>query len=103
MMMHHGHHHGHCHGGQVMPMTQAQPVVCPTQYRCHNSFIPREVPYIHPFVNVNVQHYVDVPRHYYTETNETVMGPPVQARPGCGPTMGGGFGRGFGRGRRPWR
>lgn len=100
-----------------MQSHQVQPVVCPTQYRCREEFIPREVPYIHPIVNVNRQHYVDVPKHYYTETTENVMGAPISPIGGCGgqpcggnfgPKYGGsgsgcgrrGRGRGFGRG--PW-
>ena len=79
-----------------------QPIVCPTQYRCHDQFIPREVPVIHPIVNVNRQHFVDVPRHYWTETTENVMGATLPANPGFGPEYGGGHGPGcggLGRGR----
>ena len=114
-MMHHGRcncHPGHCRCNQV------QPVVCPTQYRFHDQFVPQEVPFIHPFVNVNRVNTVQIPRHYYTETTENVMGQTLPARPGFGPGMGGpgmggpgmggpGFGgpgcggRGFGR--RRWR
>lgn len=92
--------------------------MCPTQYRCHDTFVPREVPVIHPIVNVNRQHTVVVPRNYVTETTRTVPGSTVFARPGqpfgggpgfggpgpgYGPGFGGpgpgfgGFGRGFGR------
>lgn len=80
-------------------MPQLQPVVCPTQYRCHDQFFPVQQPYVHPIVNVNRQHPVIVPRHYYTETTENVMGQPVF--PGQGPGFGrrnrGGFFGGFGR------
>lgn len=77
---------------------QIQPVVCPPDYRFHDEFMPREVPVIHPIVNVNRQHFVDVPRHYFTETTENVMGAPVFPCPGgCGGQRG--FGRG---GRSPW-
>ena len=83
-MMHHGNQFpGHCHGNQV------QPVVCPTQYRFHDQFVPQEVPFIHPFVNVNRVNTVQIPRHYYTETTENVMGQTLPARPGFGPGMGG--------------
>ncbi len=83
--------------------SMAQPVVCPTQYRCHDQFIPREVPFIHPIVNVNRQNIVEIPRHYYTETTRNVMGETVQARPGYGPQTGG-FGPQFGpRGNRRFR
>ncbi|HJF30296.1 MAG TPA: hypothetical protein K8V56_00780 [Sporosarcina psychrophila] len=106
-MMHHGNmmpqgnwQQGNCHGNQV------QPVVCPTQYRCHDQFVPREVPFIHPIVNVNRVNTVEIPRHYFTETTRNVMGETLQAQPGFGPGMGGygpqqgGFG---GPGRRQWR
>lgn len=88
---------------QCGPGNMVQPVICPTQYRCHDQFMPREVPFIHPIVNVNRQHIVEIPRHYYTETTRNVMGETVQARPGFGPPMGG-FGPQYGgRGNRPFR
>lgn len=93
--------------GMYPGMNQVEPIVCPPEYMMRDEFMPREVPVVHPIVNVNRQHYVDVPRHYYTETTENVMGAPVMARPGfggpgfggggcggCGPR--GGRGRGFG-------
>jgi hypothetical protein len=91
-------HHGNCHGNQVMP------IVCPPEYRCHDEFIPREVPVIHPIVNVNRHHYVDIPKHYYEETSVDVMGAPVVPRGGFGPEFGGGYGPEFGRrrGRSRW-
>lgn len=101
--MQHHQHHGNCCGKQ---MGQMQPIVCPTQYRFRDQFIPQVVPVIHPIVNVNREHIVPVPRHFYTETTENVMGAPVM--PGFGPGAGGfgpgigGFGPGFrGPGRRP--
>ncbi|WHT48902.1 hypothetical protein QNH10_04095 [Sporosarcina thermotolerans] len=119
MMMQHGQCGGRCGGrcgGQCgfpqmmmpvnqMPQTQFQPIVCPTQCRFNDQFFPVEVPYVHPIVNVNRQHPVITPRHYYTETTENVMGAPVF--PGRGPGFGGGRGfdggRGFGGfGRRPY-
>lgn len=88
---------------------QGEPVVCPTQYRNHDQFIPREVPYIHPIVNVNRQHIVEVPRHYWTETTENVMGQTLPAHPGRGPQYGPQHGGGCnrrrdsrGRGRSRW-
>lgn len=98
------HGYGHGHGpGQEMP--QVEPIVCPPEYCYHDEFMPREVPVIHPIVNVNRQHYVDYPRHYYTETTENVMGAPIMAQGGYGP--GPGYGPGFGpgpggMGRSPW-
>lgn len=90
-------HHGNCYGNQV------QPIVCPTQYRFNDEFMPREVPVIHPIVNVNRHHYVDVPRHYYQETTENVMGAAIGPGGGLGPEFGGGRGPKCGRrGRSRW-
>lgn len=91
---------------QPMPPMQpcnsaAQPVICPTQYRYHDTFTPQELPVVHPFVNVNRQHTVQVPRHYYTEVNETMPGQTVQAMPGYGPGMGP-WGPQMGPGPMPW-
>ena len=77
-----------CHQGNMMGGNQVRPVVCPTQYRCHDKFVPREVPFIHPIVNVNRVHTVEIPRHYFTETTQNVMGQTLPARPGFGPGMG---------------
>lgn len=95
--------HGNCHQGH-MGGNQVRPVVCPTQYRCHDRFVPREVPFIHPIVNVNRVHTVEIPRHYVTETTQNVMGQTLPARPGFGPGMGpgvGGIGQGMGPGMGP--
>lgn len=98
--------YGQCWGGSMPPeagvqgMAQMPPVICPTQYRCHDQFIPQEVPFIHPIVNVNRQHMVAVPRHYYTERTETVMGEPIFPGPG---SQVGGFAPPFGRRRRFFR
>ncbi|MFF2754619.1 hypothetical protein ACFVR1_12835 [Psychrobacillus sp. NPDC058041] len=56
----------------------APPIVCPPQYRMSDSFLPRMQPVIHPFVNVNREHIVNVPQHFYTETNRNVVVPPPQ-------------------------
>lgn len=96
-MMHHGNCHEHC---GCRPH-QVQPVVCPTQYRFHDEFTQREVPFIHPIVNVNRHHVIDVPRHYYTETTENVMGASMFPDGGYGPQFGGGFGPEFGGSGRP--
>lgn len=56
----------------------AQPVVCPPQYRVRDSFLPRMQPVIHPIVNVNREHIVNVPQHFWTETNRTVAVNPAQ-------------------------
>ena len=84
---------------QFQQPQQVQPVICPPQYRYSDQFIPRQVPVIHPVVNVNRQHMVDVPRHYYTETTENVMGAPMVANRGCGNMGGCGGFRQMGRSR----
>ena len=122
-MMQHHHHHGKPCGHEMRPMQAVQPlrslpamqpIICPPEYICHDRFVTQEVPYIHPIVNVNREHIIPVPRHYFTETTENVMAEPVM--PGYGPGVGGmgpdfdgygpgsgpGFGPSFGRrGRRP--
>ncbi|MFC7366537.1 MULTISPECIES: hypothetical protein [Bhargavaea] len=100
--MHH-HHHGHGHGCRCHKCVR-QPIVCPPTYRFHDTFTECEVPFVHPIVNVNRQNVVNVPRHYFTESETTVPGRNIYAN---GPGFGGpGFGGpGFGgpgsfRGRR---
>ena len=97
--------HGQCGCNQMRPMHQMQPVVCPTQYRCRDSFVPTEVPFIHPIVNVNRVNNVVVPRHYVTETTRNVQGSTIFPRGGQqfgpgfggpGQQFGGGYGPGFG-------
>ena len=56
----------------------AHPIVCPPQYRVRDTFTPRMQPVIHPIVNVNREHIVNVPQHFYTQTNETVVAPGSQ-------------------------
>lgn len=73
-----------CHSCQQTQWVQpaAQPVVCPPQYRVQDSFLPRMQPVIHPIVNVNREHIVNVPQHFWTETNRNVVvNPPQQAFP----------------------
>ncbi|MFJ8064406.1 hypothetical protein ACIQYS_07220 [Psychrobacillus sp. NPDC096426] len=74
----------HMHGGMCgcHQMPAAQPIVCPPQFRVRDSFIPRMQPVIHPIVNVNREHLVNVPQHFFTETNRNVLvNPPQQAFP----------------------
>lgn len=76
-------HGGHC-GCHQMPWQQpaAQPIVCPPQFRVRDSFLPRMQPVIHPIVNVNREHIVNVPQHFVTQTNRNVVvNPPQQAFP----------------------
>lgn len=86
---------GNCQSG-FPEMPQVQPVVCPPEYIFRDEFMPREVPVVHPIVHVNRQHFVDVPRHFYTETTENVMGAPMMPGGGFGPQYGGGMDPGFG-------
>lgn len=89
---------------QMQGFPQAQPVICPPQYRYFDQFTPRQVPVIHPIVNVNRQHVVDIPEHFYTETTENVMGAPLTEgrRGGMGSRGCGGCGNFGRRGRSPW-
>lgn len=69
-----------CQKPQQTPWHQppAQPIVCPPQYRVHDSFVPRMQPVIHPIVNVNREHIVNVPQHFYTQTTRNVVVPDIQ-------------------------
>ena len=87
---------------QMQGAQQVQPVICPPQYRYFDQFTPRQVPVVHPIVNVNRQHIVDVPEHFYTETTENVMGAPMMPGVGMGPRGCGGCGGCGRRGRSPW-
>lgn len=90
--------------GAYQGMDRVEPIVCPPEYCVNDTFMPREVPVIHPIVHVNRQHIVDIPRHYYTETTENVMGEQLMGNPGFGPGCGGRCGRGFnGNERFGWR
>lgn len=77
--------HGHCRGPG-----QARPIVCPPKFCCRDTFTPRELPVIHPIVNVNRHNIVDVPRHYFPETTKNVMGTTISPFSGYGPQFGGG-------------
>ncbi|KXH80757.1 hypothetical protein [Sporosarcina sp. HYO08] len=107
-MMNFGHNpmqQGHGMQGHGMQGHGMQPIVCPPIYRCHNTFVKREVPVIQPIVNVNRVNTVVTPRRYFQESNRNVMGDTFFAGPtGMGPTgvspagMGPGFGPGQGHG-----
>lgn len=69
------------YGAASMPHAMSgkcPPVVCPPQYCVRDCYVPREVPYIHPIVNVNRYVVVNVPRHYYQPMTQNVM-----VDPGC--------------------
>ncbi len=50
-----------------------RPIICPPKCVFHDSYIKREVPVIHPIVNVNRQHIVNVPRHIYQPVTRNVV------------------------------
>lgn len=54
------------------------PIVCDPQYVVRDCYIPREVPIIHPIVNVTRHNIVNVPRHYYQHSTKDVT-----VDPGC--------------------
>ena len=89
-------HHNNCHScKQSKWASPAQPIVCPPQYRVHDTFVPRIQPVIQPIVNVNREHMVNVPQYYFTETNETVAAESTRACPGSGNDFGFGGGGGY--------
>jgi hypothetical protein len=57
-----------------------RPIVCPPRCMYRDSYIPREVPYIHPIVHVNRQHIVNVPRHIYQPITRNVVVDPCYPR-----------------------
>jgi hypothetical protein len=61
------------------------PIVCDPQYVVRDCYIPREVPVVHPVVNVNRHIIVNVPKHYYQPITRNVVvdpGCPGRHRPG---------------------
>ncbi len=62
-------------------MKKCPPIICPPQYVVRDCYIPREVPVIHPIVNVNRHIIVNVPRHYYQPSTQDVVVDP--GCPGC--------------------
>jgi hypothetical protein len=57
------------------------PIVCDPQYVVRDCYIPREVPVVHPIVNVNRHVIVNVPKHYYQPMTKNVVVDP--GCPGC--------------------
>ena len=64
---------------RVGGLTDVQPTVLPPLCRYNDCYIPREVPYIQPLINVTRQHIVNVPRTYYEQIDQTVVVPPSPA------------------------
>ncbi|AKP46475.1 Hypothetical protein BSM4216_1178 [Bacillus smithii] len=50
-----------------------RPIVCPPIHRVRDHFVPRQVPYIHPVVNVNRYNIVNVPKHIYRPVTRNVV------------------------------
>ncbi len=69
------------YGGAVQMMKKCPPIICDPQYIVRDCYIPREVPIIHPIVNVERRVIVNVPRHYVQPmTRNEVVDPGC---PGC--------------------
>ncbi|MCP3763035.1 hypothetical protein NLX67_11620 [Domibacillus sp. A3M-37] len=62
-----------------------RPIVCPPRCVVHNTYIKREVPVIHPIININRQHIVNVPRHMYQPITRNEVVDPGYPRNCCGP------------------
>lgn len=76
------------------PMHKCPPIMCDPQYIVRDCYIPREVPVVHPIVNVNRHVIVNVPRHYYQPmTKNEVVDPGC---PGTGSHHPGKHGPGYG-------
>lgn len=58
------------------------PIVCPPQYVVRDYCTPQVVPVIHPVVNVNRQHIVQVPQHYVQPSTTNVVVPPQPLQAG---------------------
>lgn len=54
------------------------PIVCDPRYVVRDCYVPREVPVVHPIVNVNRHVIVNVPKHYYQPITRNVV-----VDPGC--------------------
>jgi hypothetical protein len=54
------------------------PIVCDPRYVVRDCYVPREVPVVHPIVNVNRHVIVNVPKHYYQPITKNVV-----VDPGC--------------------
>jgi hypothetical protein len=61
------------------PMHYAcRPIVCDPQYVVRDCYVPREVPVIHPIININRHVIVNVPKHYSQSSTKDVV-----VDPGC--------------------
>lgn len=60
-------------GGECRMNRHVRPVICPPQCVVRDYYTTREVPVIHPIINVNRQHIVNVPRHIYQPVTRNVV------------------------------
>ncbi len=65
VIMHRRHHMKHCH--------HQHPVICPPMCRYKDTYVEREVPYIHPMITINRQHVINKPKHYYEPITQNVV------------------------------
>ena len=61
-----------------------RPIVCPPQCVVRDYYTTREVPVIHPIININRQHIVNVPRHIYQPTTRNEVVDSAYMNPSCG-------------------
>lgn len=50
-----------------------KPICCPPQYCVRDSYAQRFVPVIHPIVMINRQNIIDVPQHFYQQTERNLV------------------------------
>lgn len=60
-----------------------RPIFCPPKYVVRDRFVPREVPYIHPVININRTNIVNVPRHIVQPITRNVVVDPGYPRCCC--------------------
>lgn len=60
-----------------------RPIFCPPKYVVRDRFVPREVPYIHPVININRTNIVNVPRHIVRPITRNVVVDPGYPRRCC--------------------
>ncbi|WDM02806.1 hypothetical protein JI721_01645 [Alicyclobacillus cycloheptanicus] len=60
------------------PKQGCPPVMCDPHYVVRDCYVPREVQYIHPIVQINRHVIVNVPKHVYQPITKNVV-----VDPGC--------------------
>ncbi|OLN21517.1 hypothetical protein BTO30_14395 [Domibacillus antri] len=61
-----------------------RPVMCPPKCVVRDYYTTREVPFIHPIININRQNIVNVPRHIYQPITRNVVVDPGYPTRCCG-------------------